>query len=274
LKSAAIDFARRGERSYLAGNVIYSDQAQGGDANHGAAYGFRAESKVFTLLKPGTAGSSIEKFISPVATSRTVCECKTFMLAVYYNAIRVVLDELHPDLFDLVFTTLTLSPDPKDDETILKELFAIRAITFQEEFLLQPGDWLYVANPSVAYTEFHVEPTGGKGRSGAAGGWNLVCVSSGPNMYLGLGLTDLKQANPKEQSLDAVLSFMNQEATTREKVPNVDADVKVRPRSGSLEVTTKGAEQERLRHLAGQKKKPRLYQLSAKKLADRVEKAL
>jgi hypothetical protein len=275
LRAAAIKFARTGESNYLAGHVVYSDQAKkGNDANNGSAFGFRAQSKVFTLLNPGTASAAIEKFVSPIDSTKTVCECKTFMLAVYYNAIRVVLEDLHPDLFDCVFTSLTLSPDPGDDDTILKKYFIIKPIGFDQEMLVRAGDWLYVANPSADYSEFHVSPTGGNAQSGAAGGWNLVCVASPPNKYLGLGLTKLGSQAPKEQSLVAVLEFMNDESKSREVVTKPDTGLKARGRSNSMDLTDKRVEQTRLVHLAEQKKRPRLYQISPKKLAEFVALAL
>ncbi|HET6151036.1 MAG TPA: hypothetical protein VFH68_26105 [Polyangia bacterium] len=273
LQAAAIDFARRGEQSYLDGNVVYSDQAKGADANHGSAFGFRASSKVFTLLTPGTASISIEKFISPIGSTRTVCECKTFMLAVYYNAIRTVLEDLHPQLFDLVFDKLTLTPDPGDDVR-LKGFFTIKSIAFSQEFLVRAGDWLYVANPSVTYSEVNIQVTGGKGQSGAAGGWNLVCVSTVPNKYLGLGLTDLSATAPKEQSLSAILDYMYQEGKTKEVVTKDEWGVKPRARSGSLDLKDEKTDQKRLVHLTEQKKRPRLYQLSASLLAETVADSL
>jgi hypothetical protein len=275
LRAAAVKFARIGETNYLARHVVYSDQANNSsNANHGSAFGFRAESKVFTLLHPGTGSAAIEKFVSPIDSTQTVCECKTFMLAVYYNAIRTVLEDLHPDLFDCVFTKLTLSPDPGDDNTILRQYFEIKAIGFDQEMLVRPGDWLYIANPAADYTEVHVAPTGGTAQSGAAGGWNLVCVEASPNKYLGLGLTKLGSPAPKEQSLVAILEFMNDESKAREVVTKPDAGVKTRARSGSMDLTDKRAEQSRLVLLAEKKKKPRLYQISAKKLAEFVARAL
>src|SRR5688572_20703184 len=78
LRTQAIHFVQLGESNYLKRTVVYTDQVK--EAQGGSAFGFRAESKDFTLLPNVSPSIAIEKFISPVGTTQTVCECKTFML--------------------------------------------------------------------------------------------------------------------------------------------------------------------------------------------------
>lgn len=200
----AIMFAGYGEKGYLSDKIVYTDSPvakQYANSKHGRADGFTALGKKFTLLGNLTPSNAIKTFIFP--DTHTICECRTFMSALYCNAARVILNKISPLLFDIVFPALKISCDDDDD---VMRFMTVSQITKDDIALVMPGDWIWIPNPDFRYREFH----GGEIRSGAASGWNLICVTTLPERrYIGFGLSE---GHLQAKTLDQILGFLQQES--------------------------------------------------------------
>ena len=238
----AIMFAGFGEKGYLANKVVYTDskvlntnstgldQQQTKEATkHGRAEGFSAVGKKFTLIGQGahTPSQAVKTFIFP--TTITVCECRTFMSALYCNAARIVLNKISPLLFDDVFPTLQISSN--DDDDVMK-FMTFRQITEKDIAQVMPGDWIWVPNPDPAYRDVQ-----GLGlvRSGAASGWNLICVTTLPERkYIGFGLSE---GHVQAMTLDEIMAFLQKEANKNKSSKSKEiVDFGPKTRRGSMEL--------------------------------------
>jgi hypothetical protein len=114
-------------------------------SQHGAALGFNAAGKTFTLGSGFKPTEAISSFINPTQ-GQTVCECKTFMSAVFYYAISQQLNTIQSGLFDLAFPGLTMTAETDEtDETELRKFMTINDIT-DLEFVMK-GYWFWIVNP-------------------------------------------------------------------------------------------------------------------------------
>jgi|HubBroStandDraft_6_1064221.scaffolds.fasta_scaffold87807_2 hypothetical protein len=268
VKDNAVKFVKTGEASWLSGRVQYSDEAQRGFAQHnGQASGFTVKGKNFTLMPNAKASLAVRNFINPNEGTPTICECKSFMTAVYYNAVCEALEEIHRGLFDIVFNNLELVAGKGTDESYLEHLFIIRNVLDESNVTL--GDWFYTVSPSEKQTEVHaVEGLGKTNKAGAAGGWNLVCVNvTGTKQYIGLGLSNKELGKVNSLTLDEILEFLWN--TGEEKKTGEDKKLKRRGSTGEYE--SKGNKSDK-RALALQRKPFRLYKFSGARLSAFIRK--
>ena len=100
IRAKAVCCVKMGESNYLRKTIAYSDEAsERQNANNGSAVGFTAKGKIFELQKDFNPTEAIYSFINP-SHGQTVCECKTFMCAVFYRATCEKLNEIHQGHFD------------------------------------------------------------------------------------------------------------------------------------------------------------------------------
>ena len=92
----AVDYVKMGEGSWLASRVQYSDEASVGGSMQmaGQAHGFHANAKYFGLNPGISASEAVQRFTNPTVDKPTICDCRAFMVAVHFNAIRQALDEV------------------------------------------------------------------------------------------------------------------------------------------------------------------------------------
>ncbi len=238
----AIMFAGYGERGYLTDKVVYTDsKVLKSDATglnpeetkhagrHGRAQGFLAQGKKFTLLggqgNP-TPSQAVKTFIFP--TTITVCECRTFMSALYCNSARIILNKISPLLFDDVFPALKISSD--DDDDVMK-FMTLSQITEKDIARVMPGDWIWIPNPDPSYRD--VQGTG-LVRSGSASGWNLICVTTLPERrYIGFGLSD---DHVEAKTLEEIMEFLQREANKNKSSKSKEVVVATKAKRGSMEL--------------------------------------
>jgi hypothetical protein len=129
----------------------------------------------FALPPTGTPSRALRSFFQ----GPTVCECHSLIIAVYYQAI---LNYLGDAWFDACFPDMAIQNKNNYDggKNPMKGVLANFEV-MADESNVKAGDWVYVRNRSD-YKKRHPK--------GAAGGWNLVCVETGPpRKYIGFGLT-------------------------------------------------------------------------------------
>jgi hypothetical protein len=142
-----------------------------GLATNGVAKGFTAKYMTFTPVEIVSPSEAIQLFFE----SRTICECHSLMTAVFYRAI---LEVVGAPLFDLAFGGMVVANGlTYASDNPLRAVTSTFPINGEDDIL--PGDWVYFVNRSD-YKSKHP--------GGAAGGWNVVCVGTGPRRYVGFGL--------------------------------------------------------------------------------------
>jgi hypothetical protein len=263
----AVMFAGVGEQNYLSDRVVYTDsatakQVQGGKNGH--ADGFNALQKTFTLQQGVSPSVAVKSFIMPANV--TVCECRGFISGVYCNGVRIVLNKLAPLLFDHVFPGLSISCDDNDS---CMEFLNRKKITKNDIDSITMGDWIWIPNPNTQYREF----TGGKLASGAASGWNLLCVKTYPEkLFIGFGLSH--GPHVQAQTLEKILEHLNNEASRNNSSGVVyDKVEEKKMRRGSMELPKRGGLS--LVEKADLSSYPwKLYTLNTAKLARLVQQRL
>lgn len=197
--NAVMKFAVEGEARYCDGTTKYGNEVEGIGADFdkvrfsGTAMNCHAAGMIFTPAIGKRASQAVLGFFA--SPQQVVCECHTFVLAVYYRAL---LECLTDTIFDLVFRDMCIEPGVRYrvSNNPLKDVLEDFDVTLDESSI-RVGDWVYVANRTSFNTEFKGHP---------AVGWNLICISEDPRKYIGLGL-----GNKDGQSLAEILAYLDDE---------------------------------------------------------------